>query len=81
MGQRVSWGSWLGYNGCRGVCGARRGLWPGSLSGVRTACDHLDWRLVAARLKLQHFGHLMERADSLEKTLMREKMEGRRREG
>ena len=30
-------------------------------------------------LKLQHFGHLMLRTDSLEKTLMLEKMEGRRR--
>ena len=32
-------------------------------------------------LKLQHFGHLMRRADSLEKTLMLEKIEGRRRKG
>ena len=31
------------------------------------------------KLKLQHFGHLMRRADSLEKTLMLEKIEGRRR--
>ena len=30
-------------------------------------------------LKLQYFGHLMQRADSLEKTLMLEKIEGRRR--
>ena len=30
-------------------------------------------------LKLQHFGHLMLRADSLEKTLMLGKIEGRRR--
>ena len=29
-------------------------------------------------LKLQYFGHLMARADSLEKTLMLEKIEGRR---
>ena len=33
------------------------------------------------KLKLQHFGHLMRRADSLEKTLMWEKIEGRRRRG
>ena len=33
------------------------------------------------RLKLQYFGHLMQRADSLEKTLMLEKIEGRRRRG
>ena len=31
------------------------------------------------RLKLQYFGHLMRRADSLEKTLMLGKIEGRRR--
>ena len=32
-------------------------------------------------LKLQYFGHLMQRADSLEKTLMLGKTEGRRRRG
>ena len=32
------------------------------------------------KLKLQYFGHLMQRADSLEKTLMLRKIEGRRRE-
>ena len=32
-------------------------------------------------LKLQYFGHLMQRADSLEKTLMLGKIEGRRRKG
>ena len=33
------------------------------------------------KLKLQYFGHLMRRADSLEKTLMLRKIEGRRRTG
>ena len=33
------------------------------------------------KLKLQSFGHLMRRADSLEKTLMVGKIEGRRRRG
>ena len=33
------------------------------------------------KLKLQYFGHLMPRADSLEKTLMLGKIEGRRRRG
>ena len=32
------------------------------------------------KLKFQYFGHLMRRTDSLEKTLMLGKMEGRRRE-
>ena len=33
------------------------------------------------KLKLQYFGHLMQRTDSLEKTLKLEKIEGRRRRG
>ena len=33
------------------------------------------------KLKLQYFGHLMQRVDSLEKTLMLGKIEGRRRKG
>ena len=33
------------------------------------------------KLKLQHFGHLMQRTDSLEKTLVWGKIEGRRRRG
>ena len=33
------------------------------------------------KLKLQYFGHLIERTDSFEKTLMLEKIEGRRRRG
>ena len=35
--------------------------------------------MIDAELKLQYFGHLMQRADSLEKTLMLGKIEGRRR--
>ena len=34
---------------------------------------------MASLLKLQYFGHLMQRADSFEKTLMLGKIEGRRR--
>ena len=33
------------------------------------------------KLKLQYFGHLMQRTDSFEKTLMLKKVEGRRRRG
>ena len=33
------------------------------------------------KLKLQYFGHLMQRTDSLEKTLMQGKIEGRRKRG
>ena len=40
-----------------------------------------DYSLEEPMLKLQYFGHLMQRADSLEKTLMLGKIEGRRRRG
>ena len=38
-----------------------------------------EYSLEGLLLKLQYFGHLMRRTDSLEKTLMLEKTEGRRR--
>ena len=40
-----------------------------------------EYSLEGLMLKLQYFGHLMRRADSLEKTLMLGKTEGRRRRG
>ena len=40
-----------------------------------------EYSLEGLMLKLQYFGHLMGRTDSLEKTLMLEKIEGRRRRG
>ena len=40
-----------------------------------------EYSLEVLMLKLQYFGHLMRRADSLKKTLMLEKIEGRRRRG
>ena len=40
-----------------------------------------EYSLEGLMLKLQYFGHLMQRADSLEKTLMLRKIEGRRRKG
>ena len=40
-----------------------------------------EYSLEGIILKPQHFGHLMQRADSLEKTLMLGKIEGRRRRG
>ena len=39
------------------------------------------YSLIELMLKLQYFGHLMQRAESLEKTLMLGKIEGRRRRG
>ena len=41
----------------------------------------LEYSLERLMLKLQYFGHLMQRTDSLEKTLMLGKIEGRRRRG
>ena len=38
-----------------------------------------SWEGLMLKLKLQHFGHLMRRADSFEKTLMLGKIEGRKR--
>ena len=40
-----------------------------------------EYSLERLMLKFQYFGHLMQRADSFEKTLMLEKIEGRRRRG
>ena len=40
-----------------------------------------EYSLEGLMLKLQYFGHLMQRTDSLEKTLMLGKTEGRRRRG
>ena len=40
-----------------------------------------EYSLEGLMLKLQYFHHLMQRADSLEETLMLEKIEGRRRRG
>ena len=40
-----------------------------------------EYSLEGLMLKLQYFGHLMRRANSLEKTLMLGKIEGRRRRG
>ena len=40
-----------------------------------------QWKRLMLMLKLQYFGHLTQRADSLENTLMLRKTEGRRKKG
>ena len=45
------------------------------------SCWNFNNKVITAMLKLQYFGHLMQRADALEKILMLEKIEGRRRRG
>ena len=42
---------------------------------------YLGWLKLTLKLKLQYFGHLIQRADSFEKALMLGKIEGRRRRG
>ena len=59
-----------------------RVLWTERLSNQSMLRDiHLEYSLEGPMLKLQYFGHLMQRADSLEKTLILGKIEGRRRRG
>ena len=56
-------------------CTARRS----KLSILKEISPEYSSEVLMLKLKLQHFGHLMRRTDSLEKTLMLEKIEGRRR--
>ena len=56
---------------------ARRANWL-ILKEISPGCS-LEGLMV--KLKVQHFGHLLQRANSLEKTLMLGKIEGRRRRG
>ena len=79
--------SWELKNGCfwtvvlrrllRVPCTARRSN-QSILKEISPGCS-LEGRML--KLKLQYFGHLMRRADSLEKTLMLGKIEGERRRG
>jgi len=66
-----------------------REAWWATVHGGGKESDILDdWAYLLGliiysllKMKLQYFGHLMRRADSLEKTLMLGKIEGRRRKG
>ena len=60
-------------------CGARRVPWTARRSNQSNLKEiNPEYSSEGLMLKLQYFGHVMERADSLEKTLMLGKMEGRR---
>ena len=48
---------------------------------LKEICPEYSLEGLMLKLKLQYFGHLMRRTDSLEKTLMLGKIEGRRRRG
>ena len=60
-----------------------RVLWTArsNLSILKEISPEYSLEGLMLKLKLQNFGHLMQRADSLEKTLMLGKIEGRRRRG
>ena len=51
------------------------------ITGLNRVLIVFEYSLEGLMLKLQYFGHLMRRVDSLEKTLMLGKIEGRRRRG
>ena len=55
--------------------------WRSDQSIVKEISPECSLEGLLLKLKLQYFGHLMQRADSLEKTLMLRKIEGRRRRG
>ena len=61
-----------------------RGPWTVRRSNqfiLKEVCPGYSLEGLMLKLKLQYFGHLMRRANSLEKTLMLEKIEGMRRRG
>ena len=51
------------------------------MQAINTKGNNPEYSLEGLKLKIQDFGHLMQRADSLEKILMLGKVEGRRRRG
>ena len=58
-----------------------RVLWTERRSNQLLKEINPEYSLEAQMLKLQYFGHLMQRTSSLEKTIMLVKIEGRRRRG
>ena len=64
-------------------CGTGEGSWESLEVSNQSILKEInpEYSLEGLMLKLQYFGHLMQRADSLGKTLMLGKIEGRRRRG
>ena len=61
-----------------------RALWTARRSNqsiLKENSPEYSLEALMLKLKLQYFGHLKQRADSLEKTLMLRKIEGRKRRG
>ena len=61
-----------------GKCYTSGLLFSGEVA-VKEQALNIQWKKLMLNLKFQYFGHLMQRADSLEKTLMLGKIEGKRR--
>ena len=55
--------------------------WTATRSNLKEVNPEYSLEGLMLKLNLQYFGHLMQRTDSLEKTLMLRKIEGRRRRG
>ena len=55
--------------------------WRSNQSILKEMSSEYSWEGLMLKLKLQYFGHLIRRVDSLEKTLMLGKIKGRRRSG
>ena len=55
--------------------------WRSNQSILKEISPEYSLEGLMLKLKLQHFGHLLQSTDSLEKTLMLKKSEGRRRRG
>ena len=65
------------YTMVTGKCYTSRLLFSGEVA-VKEQALNIQWKKLML-MKFQYFGHLMQRADSLEKTLMLGKIEGKRR--
>ena len=82
-------GGWVPKNWCFLNCGVGENSWEwvpwtsrrSNQSILKEINPEYSLEGLMLRLKLQYFGHLMGRADSLEKTLMLRKIEGRKRRG
>ena len=57
------------------------GLWRSNQSILKEISPEYSLKGLMLKLKLQYFGHLMQKTDSLEKTLMLGKIEGRKKRG
>ena len=63
-------------------CGVEEDSWESiELQGIQPVHPKGDQSWVTLKLELQYFGHLMQRADSFEKTLMLGKIEGKEEKG